>query len=202
MSFAMSLEQMKKELKDRLKPSRFRHSLGVEETAAFLAGRFGVDEEKARVAGLLHDCAREFRNEDMIQEAEKRGIAIGEVERSMPLLLHANIGAERVKEIYGVEDAAVSQAIARHTVGGPAMTKLDKIIWYADMIEPGRDFPGVGELRELAKKASLDEMMLAGLSHSIIFVVQKGHLIHPATVLARNEILLKSMKAEKGKKED
>lgn len=202
MSFAMSLEQMKKELKGRLKPSRFRHSLGVEETAVFLAGRFGVDEEKARVAGLLHDCAREFRNEDMIQEAEKRGIAIGEVERSMPLLLHANIGAERVKEIYGVEDAAVSQAIARHTVGGPAMTKLDKIIWYADMIEPGRDFPGVGELRELAKKASLDEMMLAGLSHSIIFVVQKGHLIHPATVLARNEILQKGMQAEKDKKED
>ena len=122
-----------------------------------------------------------------------------------PLLLHANIGAERVKEIYGVEDDAVSQAIARHTVGGPSMTQLDKIIWYADMIEPGRDFPGVEELRELAKKASLDEMMLAGLSHSIIFVVQKGHLVHPATVLARNEILLQGMKAEmgkKGKKED
>ncbi|XOQ26699.1 MAG: bis(5'-nucleosyl)-tetraphosphatase (symmetrical) [Mitsuokella multacida] len=200
MSFAMSLEQMKQELKKRLKPSRFRHSLGVEETAVFLADRFGVDEEQARVAGLLHDCAREFRNEDMIKEAEKRGIAIGEVERSMPLLLHANIGAQRVQEIYGVDDKEISQAIARHTVGGPQMTKLDKIIWYADMIEPGRDFPGVEELRRLAKKASLDEMLLAGLSHSIIFVVQKGHLVHPATVLARNEILLsRQQKAEDGK---
>lgn len=190
MSFAMSLEQMKEELKKRLKPNRFRHSLGVEETAVFLADRFGVDEEQARVAGLLHDCAREFRNEDMVKEAEKRGIAIGEVERSMPLLLHADIGAQRVREIYGVDDKDVSQAIARHTVGGPQMTKLDKIIWYADMIEPGRDFPGVDELRKLAKTASLDEMLLAGLSHSIIFVVKKGHLVHPATVLARNEILL------------
>lgn len=200
MSFAMSLEQMKEELKKRLKPSRFRHSLGVEETAVFLADRFGVDEEQARVAGLLHDCAREFRNEDMVKEAEKRGIAIGEVERSMPLLLHADIGAQRVREIYGVDDKDVSQAIARHTVGGPQMTKLDKIIWYADMIEPGRDFSGVDELRKLAKTASLDEMLLAGLSHSIIFVVKKGHLVHPATVLARNEILLSQQhEAEDGK---
>lgn len=195
MRYGMTLEQMKQELEKRLKPSRFRHSLGVAETAVKLAKRFGADEEQARVAGLLHDCAREFRNEDMVKEAEKRGIAIGEVERSMPLLLHADIGAVRVRELYGVEDAAISQAIARHTVGGPEMTVLDKIIWYADMIEPGRDFPGVDELRELGRTASLDAMLLAGLSHSIVFVVEKGHLIHPATVLARNEILLNQMKA-------
>ena len=204
MRYGMTLEQMKQELEKRLKPSRFRHSLGVAETAVKLAKRFGADEERARVAGLLHDCAREFRNEDMVREAEKRGIAIGEVERSMPLLLHADIGAVRVRELYGVEDAAISQAIARHTVGGPAMTVLDKIIWYADMIEPGRDFPGVDKLRELGGTASLDAMMLAGLSHSIVFVVEKGHLIHPATVLARNEILLNQMKARQAeaKKED
>ena len=204
MRYGMTLEQMKQELEKRLKPSRFRHSLGVAETAVKLAKRFGADEERARVAGLLHDCAREFRNEDMVREAEKRGIAIGEVERSMPLLLHADIGAVRVRELYGVEDAAISQAIARHTVGGPAMTVLDKIIWYADMIEPGRDFPGVDKLRELGGTASLDAMLLAGLSHSIVFVVEKGHLIHPATVLARNEILLNQMKARQAeaKKED
>lgn len=201
MRYGMTLEQMKQELEKRLKPSRFRHSLGVAETAVKLAKRFGADEEQARVAGLLHDCAREFRNEDMVKEAEKRGIAIGEVERSMPLLLHADIGAVRVRELYGVEDAAISQAIARHTVGGPAMTVLDKIIWYADMIEPGRDFPGVDELRELGGTASLDAMMLAGLSHSIVFVVEKGHLIYPATVLARNEILLNQMKARKARAE-
>ena len=204
MNAKLSYDERKQLLAARLKPSRFRHSLGVAETAAQLAARFGVDAEAARTAGLLHDCAREFRNEDMVKEAEKRGIAIGEVERSMPLLLHADIGAVRVRELYGVEDAAISQAIARHTVGGPAMTVLDKIIWYADMIEPGRDFPGVDKLRELGRTASLDAMMLAGLSHSIVFVVEKGHLIHPATVLARNEILLNQMKARQAeaKKED
>lgn len=194
MSFGMSYEAMKEELAKRLKRSRFIHSVGVSETAAFLAGRFGVEEQKARVAGLLHDCAREFRNEDMIAEAQKRKIAIGAVEQAMPLLLHAYIGAKRIREIYQVEDKDVEQAIWRHTVGGPQMTALDKIIWFADMIEPGRDYPGVDNLRQLAKEASLDDMMLAGFSQSIQFVVAKGHLIHPDTVLARNELLLKKIR--------
>jgi predicted HD superfamily hydrolase involved in NAD metabolism len=191
MSFGMSYEAMEAELASRLKDSRFRHCLGVAETAVFLAHRFGADEERARVAGLLHDCAREYRNEDMLAEAQRRGIAIGEVERAMPLLLHAYIGARRVREIYHVDDAMVEQAIWRHTVGGTGMTDLDKIIWFADMVEPGRDYPGVEELRRLAKTASLDDMVLEGLSQSIRFVVAKGHLIHPDTVLARNELLLK-----------
>lgn len=191
MSFGMSYEAMEAELASRLKDSRFRHCLGVAETAVFLAHRFGADEERARVAGLLHDCAREYRNEEMLAEAQRRGIAIGEVERAMPLLLHAYIGARRVREIYHVDDAMVEQAIWRHTVGGTGMTDLDKIIWFADMVEPGRDYPGVEELRRLAKTASLDDMVLEGLSQSIRFVVAKGHLIHPDTVLARNELLLK-----------
>jgi len=186
----MNYEEMKAELQKRLKPGRFRHSLGVADTAVFLARRFGVDEEKARVAGLLHDCAREFPNDALIEEAARRGIAVEPLERSMPLLLHAYIGAERAKEIYGVEDAEICQAIYRHTVGGGNMTPLDKIIWYADMIEPNRDYPEVEHLRRLAREASLDEMVLVGLSESIVFVVRKGHLVHPATVQARNEILL------------
>lgn len=186
----MNYDEMKAELKKRLKPGRFRHSLGVADTAVFLARRFGVDEEKACVAGLLHDCAREFPNDSLIEEAEKRSIAVEPLERSMPLLLHAYIGAERVREIYGVEDAEIRQAIYRHTVGGGGMTPLDKIIWYADMIEPNRDYPEVEHLRRLSREVSLDEMMLVGLSESIVFVVRKGQLVHPATVQARNEILL------------
>lgn len=195
MSFGMRYEQMEEELQGRLKGTRFQHSLGVAAVAAKLAQRFGVDIEQARVAGLLHDCAREYCNETMLAEAARRGIPIGDIERAMPLLLHAAIGAQRVKEIYGVDDPAIEQAIARHTVGGPQMTKLDKIIWFADMIEPGRDYPEVAHLRRLADAAGLDEMLLAGLSASIQFVVAKGQLVHPATVLARNEILLQGIRA-------
>ena len=190
MSLAMGYEEMRALLEKSLKPSRYQHSLGVAETAVFLARRFGVDEEQAKIAGLLHDCARQFRNEDLIAEAEKRLIMVGDIERQMPLLLHAYIGSRLVTEKYGVSDHAIEQAIWRHTVGGAKMTKLDKIIWFADMIEPNRDYPGVERLRELAQTASLDDMVLAGLTQSIAFVLQKGGLIHPDTVIARNEILL------------
>ena len=186
----MDYEEIKRELSRRLKKSRYEHSLGVADTAAFLARRFGEDEPRARLAGLLHDCARALPNEAMCAEADARGIAYGEVEREMPLLLHAPLGAMLAQESYGVEDKAVLQAIARHTVGGASMTALDKIIYFADMMEPTRDYPGVGELRRLAREASLDEMALAGLTRSIAFVLEKGHLIHPDTVLARNELLL------------
>lgn len=190
MSFAMRYEEMQQLLQKSLKPGRYEHSLGVAETAVFLARRFGVDEQKARVAGLLHDCAREFRNEDLISEAEKRLIVVEPLERRMPLLLHAYVGSRLVAEKYGVNDNAIEQAIWRHTVGGPQMTELDKIIWFADMIEPHRDYPEVEMLRGLARTAGLDEMLLVGLTESIAFVLRKGGLVHPATVNARNEILL------------
>ena len=142
------------------------------------------------IAGLLHDCAREFENDELPAQAKARGIAIGEVERAMPLLLHAYIGAQMIKEIYGVDDAEISQAIYRHTVGARDMTKLDKIIYFADMIEPNRNYPGVDKLRTLAETADLDEILLTAFSDTIAFVIQKKSLIHPDTVAARNFLLL------------
>ena len=188
----MEYQEMQALLAERLKKSRYIHSLGVADTAAFLAQRFGVDVQQAKIAGLLHDCAREYPNDTMLAEAEKRHIPYTDVERSMPLLLHAYIGARRIQECYGVESQEISQAIWRHTVGGEHMTNLDKIIYFADMIEPSREYPGVDELRRLSREAVLDEMVLAGLSQSIAFVLHKQHLIHPDTVLARNEILLRN----------
>ncbi len=187
----MTIEEMKRELASRLGEKRYKHSLGVMDTAVLLAKRFGVDEEKARLAGLLHDCGREYPNGELLAEAERRGIPIGPIERAMPLLLHAYIGAERAREFYKVENPEILQAISRHTVGGEAMTPLDKIIWFADMIEPGRAYPGVEKLRKLFREAALDEMILEGLTDSILFVAQGGRLLHPMTILARNEILLK-----------
>ena len=192
----MNYEAMKEELAQRLQKKRYEHSLGVADTAAMLAGRFGADVEKARIAGLLHDCAREYRTADLPAEAARRSIAYGEVERAMPLLLHAYVGARRAEEVYGVTDVEIQQAIWRHTVGGEHMTKLDKIIYFADMIEPQRDYPEVEALRALSRTASLDAMVLEGLSQSIAFILQTGRLIHPATVAARNEILLRARAKE------
>ena len=109
----------------------------------------------------------------------------------MPMLLHAYVGAYLIYEDYGVDDAGIAQAIWRHTVGGRGMTALDQIIYFADMIEPSRAYPEVEHLRELARTASLDAMLLVGLTESIRFVLKKGGLVHPDTVAARNELLLR-----------
>ena len=188
----MTVDEMRRELQRRLKKNRFAHSIGVANTAVKLAKKFGVDENKSYVAGLLHDCAREFENEDLPAQAIKRGIEIGEVEKNSPLLLHAYIGAQMISEIYGVNDKEISQAIYRHTVGAKNMTALDKIIYFSDMIEPNRNYPGVDELRELAEKSNdLDEIILTAMNESIIFVIHKNALVHPATIDARNFLLLK-----------
>lgn len=190
MSMTKSYEEMRTILEQQLTEDRYRHSLGVADTAASLARRFGMNEERARVAGLLHDCGRTYEVTELPLEARRRGIPIGKIESAMPLLLHAYVGAYLIYEVYGVNDAAIAQAIWRHTVGGANMTALDKIIYFADMIEPSRTYSEVERLRELARTASLDEMMLVGLTESILFVAQKGGLIHPDTVTARNELLL------------
>ena len=186
----MTISEMARELQRRLKRGRFIHSVGVANTAVKLAKRFGANETKAYVAGLLHDCAREFENDELPAQAELRGIEIGDIERAMPLLLHAYIGAHMVTEIYGVDDDEIAQAIWRHTVGARDMTTLDKIIYFADMIEPHRNYPGVAELRALAETAELDEILLTALSESIVFVVKKNSLVHPDTIAARNFLLL------------
>jgi len=187
----MTVDEMRKTLQSRLKKSRFAHSIGVANTAVKLAEKFSVDTEKAYIAGLLHDCAREFENSALTAEALKRNISIGEVEKAVPLLLHAYIGAKMVSEIYEINDAEISQAIYRHTVGARNMTDLDKIIYFADMIEPNRNYPGVEKLRRLAEtSSSLDEIILTALNESIIFVVQKNSLLHPDTIDARNFLLL------------
>ena len=186
----MTVDQMRKLLMSRLKKSRFAHSVGVANTAVDLAKRFNVDTDKAYVAGLLHDCARQFENDQLPAEAAKRHVPIIDVEYVVPLLLHAPIGAVMVQTDYEVDDPEIVQAIARHTVADKNMSPLDMIIYFADMIEPHRDYPGVNELRRLAQFATLEQMFLEGLNQTVAYVVKKDSLLHPKTVDARNFMLL------------
>lgn len=193
----MDFDEMKKKLSSRLKDNRYKHSVGVSDTAVFLAKRFDVDVEKSRIAGLLHDCARQFKNDELIAEAERRNIEIGQIEREMPVLLHATVGAQMIADEYEVDDREIAQSILYHTVGGCNMTDLDKIIYFADMIEPNRDYHGVGKLRKMAKKSSLDDMFFEGLQQSMKFVVKKAAIIHPGTVAAYNDILFRRLAAKR-----
>lgn len=186
----MDIKEMQALLQTSLKPRRFEHSLGVMDTAVILAKRFGVDEQQAAIAGLLHDCAREFETKDLIAESEKRHLYITDIDRQLPILMHAPLGTAIAKEKYDVHDTAVLKAIASHTVGGAYMSKLDKVIYLADMIEPHRSFDGLEELRHAAATEDLDSAMIRAFDQSIKFIMRKGHTIHPYTVAARNEILL------------
>ncbi|MDU4961911.1 MAG: bis(5'-nucleosyl)-tetraphosphatase (symmetrical) YqeK [Sporomusaceae bacterium] len=186
----MTLQQIRQNLKTRLSARRFEHTIGVSETAAHLAGRYGADVDKARLAGLLHDCAREMPRNTLLRTAEAFGIVVGRIERRELALLHAPIGAHLAQTVYGVSDREIIDAIASHTVGGPNLSLLSMIVYLADYIEPTRSFPGVDKLRSLAAN-DLNAAMLESYDHSINYIISRGGLIHPATVEGRNELLLR-----------
>ncbi|QGP92459.1 HD domain protein [Neomoorella glycerini] len=173
----------------RLPAGRYRHSLGVADTAAGLAVKNGVDPEQARLAGLLHDYARDLPPEKLLDLAGAAGLITCDLERRLPVLLHGPVGALLLERELGITDKAILQAVARHTVGAPGMTTLDKIIYLADVIEPGRQFAGVQAIRKAAA-TDLEAALLKALEASIVYVLDKEQPLHPATVEARNYILL------------
>jgi len=189
------MENIIKSLAAKLTSKRLRHSLGVSETARVLAERFGAQPEKARLAGLIHDCARELSNNNLLQMAKSFGIVISDVEMANPSLLHAPVGAHLAKAEFGIMDEQVLQAVKLHTTGGPAMTILDKVVFLADYIEPNRSFPGVDQIRNLAQ-TDLDQAVLAAYDQTLRFVIAQGGLIHTASVEGRNFMLLNSNKNE------
>jgi len=173
----------------RLPAGRYQHSLGVAEVAAELAINNGVDPQQARLAGLLHDYARDLAPEELLDLATKANLITCELERWMPVLLHGPVGALLIQRELGITDKHICQAVARHTVGGPAMKALDKIIYLADAIEPGRNYNGVQAIRRLAA-TDLESALLKALEASILYILTKERPLHPATVEARNHILL------------
>ncbi len=184
----MNLDEIKSVLEKELKKGRYLHSLGVMQTAKHLAVLHGESKEQAKLAGLLHDCARVYEDGELAAQAASEGIPIDEVEAAAPLLLHAPLGAVLAEKRFGITDAAVLEAIRLHTTGGRKMTKLDKIIYLADMIEPHRSYPEVDALRKMAVK-DLDGALLQAFNQSIQFVIGKNKPLHLDTIAARNELL-------------
>ncbi|MCX7715634.1 MAG: bis(5'-nucleosyl)-tetraphosphatase (symmetrical) YqeK [Clostridia bacterium] len=179
---------MKEKLKTLLNEKRYLHSIGVCETAVRLAEIYGADKEKAYVAGLLHDCAKNLSYEDAVQKCALLGVELDEVERSCPSLIHAPLGAKIAQTEFGVTDSEITSAIRCHTVGKAHMSLLDKIVYIADMIEPSRDFADVDMLRYLAE-TNLDKALLWTLDFTVTKMVKKGLLLHPNTVYARNQLI-------------
>lgn len=168
-------------LKKYLDKDRYRHTLGVMYTASALAMAHGVCLEQARIAGLLHDCAKCISNKKKLKLCEKHGIELSKVERENPFLIHAKLGAYIAKEKYGIEDEEVLLSIRWHTTGCEAMTDLEKVIYIADYIEPGRDkAPNLSWVRKVAFM-NLDEGMYYILKDSLSYLSVGTRVIDPAT---------------------
>ncbi len=147
----MNLEQIRDSMKSILKPARYLHSTGVEEVACDLAAIYGYDMEKASIAGILHDCAKNLTDEELLSECVSHQIEISEVEKQCVYLLHAKVGALYARTKYGIEDEEIQNAIRYHTTGRPAMTLLEKVIFTADYIEPyRRPLPRIDDIRRAA----------------------------------------------------
>lgn len=164
---------MYERLKQEISAHRMDHTAYVIQTAVALAERFGVDPKKARLAALLHDCAKSFPEEKLLPYAD--------TDPAILPVLHAPAGAEYARTVYGVEDPDVLNAIRLHTTGDAGMRKLEQVIYLADMIEPSRQYEGVDEIRQAG---DLNQMMRLALSRTIWYIKKRNYAVHPATMRA------------------
>jgi predicted HD superfamily hydrolase involved in NAD metabolism len=162
---------------------RYTHTLGVARMADRLAQRHGVDPRRARLAGMLHDLARLWTPERLLEECAKRTMPVDAFERAHPVVLHARLGAELARERFGVEDHAVLSAIRTHTLGSGRMSRLDVVLYLADALEPGRDFLERPRLERLAFRDP-DAAMHATLRSTIAYLGSRGLPVAPATLAA------------------
>lgn len=185
----MMLDDIKNRLESVLTPKRFIHSLNVMNCAAELASKYKEDSHRAAVAGLLHDCARDMKKQELLKLCEHYGVDVDNISCLQPVLLHGPLGSRFASEEYGISDESILSAISCHTTGRENMDMLAKIVFIADCIEPNRCFDGVLEIRKAAFE-DIDSAMITALDRTIEYIIARGSLIHPDTISARNYIIM------------
>lgn len=192
----MQLNEILEQLGKMLSTKRFSHSVKVMEAAVYLAEKYGEEVEKAAIAGLVHDCAKDIKGEAIFTLCDKYGIIVDSIMRSQPELLHGLIGASLAREVFGITCPRILTAIAEHTLGRAEMDRLCSIVFIADYIEEGRQYSGVEKIREAAEE-SLEKAIVAGIDNTIHHIMEKGRLLHPQTVETRNWALEKIKSSKK-----
>ncbi|WP_018765861.1 MULTISPECIES: bis(5'-nucleosyl)-tetraphosphatase (symmetrical) YqeK [Bacillus] len=183
----MNREKALEIVKQQMHEKRYIHTIGVMETAIELAKLYGVDEKKAEMAAIFHDyakCRPIQEMEDIIKQEELPQDLLHYNKE----LWHAPVGAYLVEKEVGITDSEILQAITYHTSGHEEMTMLDKVIYVADYIEPGRKFPGVEEARKLAQE-DINKALLFALKRTIQFLMEKDQTIYPLTFQTYNAVL-------------
>jgi predicted HD superfamily hydrolase involved in NAD metabolism len=182
-------------LADNVPASRLQHILGVEQMSVELAQHYDLDVEKAAQAGLMHDLAKYFKPNVLLQIARDAGIEVDPVCEATPHLLHADVSAIVAREEFGMQDESVLQAIALHTLGRPGMSLLSCVVFVADSLEPGRgNTPELEALRQVSRQDLYKAVWLT-CDYSLRFLLASRCLLHPRTILTRNWAL--SMSSQK-----
>lgn len=182
-------EYMRARLKERVKPSRYMHSLGVSQTAEQLARIYGANENDAAVAGLLHDWDKALPASELKRIAKKHHLAPKTVRKNMPGVLHALTAPRSLRKEFPELSDEVLQAIERHTCGADDMSDLDMIVFIADIIEPGRTFADVAPLRAAVGQVDLDELFYMTYKSTLIYLLDADMSIHPDSLEVWNGIV-------------
>lgn len=184
-------------LKKNLKESRLRHSISVSETAIELATIYGQNIEKARIAGLVHDCAKNLADDQLIKIATEHKIELDEVSKQSPQIIHGLVGSIIARDLMKIYDEDILNAINYHTTGRKNMSILEKIIFISDYIEPLRKFSGIEEEKSLEElrilsRVNLDAAVIMSLENTIKYVIRQKQLLHIDTINARNYLLIEN----------
>ena len=179
-----SREILLQKIQMRMSEHRFKHVLGVEEMAIALAEKYGCSPEKASIAALTHDYAKERPDDEFILVIKRDGYDTALLDYGN-VIWHGVVGASFVERELGITDEEILHAIRVHTTGAAKMSLLDKIIYVADYIEPGRVFPGVKEARELAL-IDLDEAVAFETKHTLAHLIEQEQQIYPKTIETYN----------------
>ena len=188
----MNRTEALKLVEPHLTEHRYVHTVGVTDTAIELAEKYGADRQKTEIAAIFHDYAKFRPKDEMRQVIIDQGFPKDLLEYS-PELWHAPVGAYLVRCEIGIEDKEILNAIKYHTSGRPEMTLMEKCVFIADYIEPGRSFPGVDEVREMVQQ-DLDQAIALSLRNTVQFLMKKNQPVYPATFFTYNSIV-KSLNA-------
>lgn len=180
-------------LKKRLSPHRFEHSLNVSDEAVRLAEKYGADPEKAEIAGLLHDVMKDTPYPEQEAYLLKCGISLSEIEEHSPKLWHAISGSEFIRREFLVDDEEIISAVRYHTTAKAGMSLLEKVIYLADFTSRERNYNGVDDMRR-AVDVNMFFAMREALRFSIVDLINSGKTVHPDTVFAYNDLILKGEK--------
>jgi len=186
----VDIDLMKLKLKEILGEKRLEHSVNTSEIARKLAIKYDYDADKAEIAGLLHDCAKDLDYKTLEKIILEYNIELDEIIKKIPKLLHPLVGVVIAKKEFNIQDPVILDAIKRHSTGAAQMSLLDKIIYISDKIEPSRNMNGVEEIKKMVE-IDLNRATLMALDQGLIYLISKNLLIHPISIEARNNILSK-----------